>query len=81
MEFRLTDADIARIATPLLVTDPEDERFWPGQAEDLYRRLPGPKKLLSFTAAEGANLHCEPMAGCLRNERVFDWLDEAVPTG
>jgi hypothetical protein len=33
-----------------------------------------------FTAAEGANFHCEPMAVGLRNERVFDWLDEVVLT-
>ncbi len=79
MEFRLSDEEITRIDTPLLVTSPEDERFWPGQSVQLHAKLPGPTRLLPFTAAEGANLHCEPMAGCLRGERVFDWLDEVVP--
>jgi hypothetical protein len=79
MESRLSDEEIARIRTPLLVTAPEDERFWPGQSAALYAKLPGRKALMEFTAAEGADLHCEPMAGCLRGERVFDWLDEVVP--
>ena len=78
MTFRLEDDEIARIRTPLLVTSPESEQFWPGQSEELYGKLHGPRALLPFTAAEGANLHCEPMAGCLRGERVFDWLDEVV---
>jgi len=79
MEFHLHDDDIARITTPLLVTDPEDEQFWPGQAAELHDKLPGTKALMPFTAAEGANWHCEPMAVGLRNERVFDWLDDQVP--
>ncbi|MBM4266654.1 MAG: hypothetical protein FJ144_08595 [Deltaproteobacteria bacterium] len=31
-----------------------------------------------FTAAEGAQFHCEPMAPQLRNERVFDWLERIL---
>jgi hypothetical protein len=74
MEYRLGD-EVARIDTPLLITDPEDEQFWPGQAQQLYDRLPGQKQLVHFTAAEGAGRHCEPMAPALRDARVFDWLD------
>jgi hypothetical protein len=64
-----------RITTPLLITDPEEEQFWPGQARELYQRLPGPKELVSFTAHEGAGRHCEPMGRALREIRIFDWLD------
>lgn len=81
MEFRLHDDDIARITTPLLLTDPDDEQFWPGQAAELHDKLPGRKALVRFTAEEGANFHCEPMGLSLRNERIFDWLDEVVPAG
>ncbi len=28
-----------------------------------------------FTAAEGANRHCEPMGLAVRDTRLFDWLD------
>ncbi len=73
-EYRLGD-EIGQITTPLLITNPEDEQFWPGQAQQLYDRLPGTKKLVAFTAAEGANRHCEPMARSLRDARIYDWLD------
>ncbi|MGA8114372.1 MAG: prolyl oligopeptidase family serine peptidase [Actinocatenispora sp.] len=79
MEFSLSDREIDRIDTPLLVTDPEDEQFWPGQSVELHEKLPGRKTLISFGRRDGANFHCEPMAPGLRNERVFDWLDEVVP--
>jgi hypothetical protein len=72
--YRLGD-EVADITTPLLITDPEDEQFWPGQSQQLYDRLPGAKELVSFTAQEGANRHCEPMGAALRDTRVFNWLD------
>ncbi len=50
-----------RITTPLLVTDPDGEHFWPGASRQLYDALPGPRCLVRFTEAEGALLHCEPM--------------------
>ena len=75
MRYRLGD-EVAQIDTPLLITDPEGEQFWPGQSQQLFDRLPGPKQLVRFTAAEGASRHCEPMAVALRDARIFDWLDE-----
>ncbi|MCC6196299.1 MAG: dipeptidyl aminopeptidase, partial [Burkholderiales bacterium] len=77
-KYRLDPADAARITTPLLVTDPEDEQFWPGQAEKLAAMTPGVSTLVRFTAAEGANFHCEPMARLLVDQRMFDWLDERL---
>lgn len=74
MQYRLGD-EVAQIDTPLLITEPEGEQFWPGQSQQLFDRLPGPKELVRFTTAEGAGRHCEPMAPALRDARVFDWLD------
>lgn len=76
--YVLTDEDAASITTPLLITNPEDEQFWPGQSADLSRRAGGPTELSHFTAAEGANLHCQPMARLLTDERMFDWLDTTL---
>lgn len=59
--FRLGD-EVARITTPLLITDPVDEPFWPGQSRELFDRLPGPKRLVRVGPAD-------------RDDRVFDWLD------
>ena len=50
----------------------------PGQPRQLYDALTCPKELVSFTAAEGADSHCEPKALGLRDQRIFDWLDETL---
>lgn len=71
--------DVVRsITAPLLITDPEGEQFWPGQSQRLHDALPGPKRLIRFTAAEGADRHCQPMARSLVEQRIFDWLDETL---
>lgn len=74
LKYRLGD-EVEDITTPLLITDPEDEQFWPGQSQQLYDRVSSTKQLVKFTAAEGANRHCEPMGLGLRDARIFDWLD------
>ena len=63
-----------RATTRLLITEPEAEQFWPGHSRELYDLLPGSRELARFTAAEGANRHCEPMGLVVRDARVFDWL-------
>ncbi|HEY5398637.1 MAG TPA: prolyl oligopeptidase family serine peptidase [Trebonia sp.] len=76
-DYALSDVVIAQIATPVLVTDPDNEQFWPGQSRELFDRLAGETK--AFTEEEGADSHCEPAASGLRAERIFDWLDERIP--
>lgn len=70
-----------RITTPLLVTDPDKEQFWPGQSQQLCDALPGSttKELVRFTTEEGADWHCEPLARRLVDQRVFDWLAGQLP--
>ena len=76
-QYRLGDL-AGQITCPMLITDPENEAFWPGQSQQLYDLLTSPKTLVSFTAAEGADLHCEPKSPGLRDLRIFDWLDETL---
>jgi hypothetical protein len=78
MAMRLDDATIARISCPTLVVDPDHEQFWPGQSRALYDKLTCEKELLRFTEAEGADWHCEVAAQSLRDERVFDWLEDVL---
>lgn len=74
--FRLTRAVSRRISAPTALLSPEHEQFFPGQPQTAYDWLATKRKtLLRFTAAEGAQFHCEPMAPQLRNERVYDWLE------
>ena len=76
-EYNVT-AVAGQITTRLLILSPEHEQFWPGQAERLAELTPGVSTLLPFTAAEGADGHCEPLARAVTAERMFDWLDEQL---
>jgi len=78
-DYALSDELIAKITTPVLVTDPDNEQFWPGQSAELFAKLTGTKAIVAFTQEEGADSHCEPTASGLRGERIFDWLDGQVP--
>jgi hypothetical protein len=73
-EYRVTDEIAARISTPLLVTDPEGEQFWPGQSKQLADLLGDRAHRVEFTAEEGANLHCQPLGRAITDERMFAWL-------
>ncbi|MBV9543255.1 MAG: prolyl oligopeptidase family serine peptidase, partial [Chloroflexi bacterium] len=77
-QYALTNDIVDQIRCPMLIASPEGEQFWPGQSEQLYQALPGPKTLVAFTRAEGADLHCEPKAPGLRAQRIFDWLDATL---
>jgi len=76
--YRLTGELAARITTPLLVTDPEGEQFWPGQSRRLAELLGDRAHLVAFTAAEGADLHCQPLGRAVTDARMFAWLTAHV---
>jgi hypothetical protein len=76
-QYRLGDL-VKQISAPVMITDPEGEQFWPGQSQQLYDTVPGPKLLATFTNAEGAGLHCQPMGRSLLEQRMYDWLDETL---
>lgn len=66
------------IECPTLLTMSERDPLAAG-AETFFDTLPGPKKaLLRFTAAEGADGHCEMQNRSLLNRRILDWLDETL---
>ncbi|WP_300594161.1 alpha/beta hydrolase [Microbacterium sp.] len=74
LRYRLEPEDAAKISTPLLITSPEKEQIWPGQSEQLAAMVTD-ATLQPFTADEGADYHCQPLARLLTDERMFDWLD------
>ncbi len=67
-----------KISCPMLITEPANEAYWPGQSQELYDLLKGPKKLVPFSEADGADLHCEVKGTGIRDLRVFNWLDETL---
>ena len=59
----------------MLIADPDGEQFWPGQSRQVYDGLQSPKTLVRFTVAEGADLHCEPLAlDCVRSGCSTGWI-------
>lgn len=76
-KYRIDPATAARIETPLLITDPEGEQFWPGQSAALAAMVTD-AEVARFTATQGADLHCQPLARLLTESRVFDWLEERL---
>ncbi len=77
-EFKLTPEQIGTIDNAMLVTQYEGEQFYAGQAQQVYDSLKSERELVTFTTAEGAQLHDAPMAPQTRNEVVFDWLDDQL---
>lgn len=79
---RMDLTDVAgRVACPALVLDPDDAEGWPGQSKEVAAALGGPVRLERFTVEEGASLDCEILAPQVRNQRIFDWLDETLGRG
>lgn len=66
-----------RITTPLLITEPDGEQFFPGQPAELAALIPG-ATLVRFTQDDGASYHCQPLARELTEQRMFDWLDDRL---
>ena len=56
-----------------------ERRVLPYTPQQLYDLVSSENKVLAkLSAAEGADLHCEPKAMGLRNQVIFDWLDEVL---
>lgn len=67
----------ALISCPTLITQAENDMLAAG-AGAFADALAGPTTLMRFTAAEGADGHCEMANRSLLNRRVLDWLDEQL---
>jgi Prolyl oligopeptidase family len=78
LEYQSPPDIVGRITCPMLITDPANEVYWPGQSRRLYDLLTSPKTLVEFPESSGADLHCEPKGAGLRDLHVFDWLDKTL---
>ena len=75
LDYTLEGGIAEAITCPTLVCEAEDDLFFAGQPQMLFDRLTCPKRLLRFTAAEGAGAHCQVNASRLAFARIYDWLD------
>lgn len=76
-QYNLTDV-AKNISCPMLITEPANEFYWPGQSRQLFDLLSSPKNLVHFSESDGADLHCEPKGSGIRDLRIFNWLDEIL---
>ncbi len=65
------------ISCPTLITQAENDVLAAGSAA-FFDALTCQKTLARFTAAEGADGHCEMQNRSLLNQRVLDWLDSVL---
>lgn len=69
---------IADIRCPTFIADPDEATSFPGQSAELASLLADRAELVPFSSEEGAGLDCEIGAPRLRNQRVFDWLEDRL---
>ena len=67
-----------KITCTMLVVDSEEDKDLPGQARQLFEALKCPKEYMLFTKAEGAEEHCQMGAVMISNERILNWLENAL---
>jgi esterase/lipase len=68
-----------KIKSTTLICESENEMpEIKGQAQILYDHIHAPKTFMLFKTDEGAGYHCQMGALLLSNQRIFDWLDEAI---
>lgn len=69
-----------KITAPTLVTQYEGDESFKDEPEALYGLLKNAKRrdLVKFSAVDGAQYHCGPMAPQVATEVCWDWLDEVI---
>jgi alpha-beta hydrolase superfamily lysophospholipase len=78
LDFRVDPERLATLSAPLLLLDPTGEHFWPNQGVEIERLAPVPVTRKVFTAEQGADSHCQPLAPAAVAEVMFDWMDALV---
>lgn len=81
LSYMTLDGRVQKITSPLLVIDSENDHTFPGQPQKLYESLTGKKEFLMFTAAEGADLHCQAGATQVFWQKTFEWLNKVLNGG
>lgn len=77
MEHYTLEGRAESIRCPTLLTAAENDPLGAG-AQAVFDSLRCPKRLIRFTAAEGAGEHCEFRNRSLFNRRALDWLDDTL---
>jgi hypothetical protein len=74
LDYNLRDV-IDNITTPVLIADPDNEQFFPGQPANMYASLTGDRELIHFASADGTDYHCEPLGRWSLELAMFDFFE------
>jgi hypothetical protein len=77
LAYHLRDV-VGLVKTPLLIMNPDDEAFWPGQSAELAASLTGDHELVHFAREDGTHYHCEPMARAEADATMLDFFQERL---
>jgi hypothetical protein len=77
LAYNLRDV-IGNVKTPLMIMDPDDEAFWPGQSKDMSEHLADDCELVRFNREDGTNYHCEPMGRLEAEAKMLDFFQDRL---
>jgi hypothetical protein len=75
--YNLRDV-VGRVKTPLMIMDPDDEAFWPGQSSELAKHMTADHELVHFAREDGTHYHCEPMGRAEADARMLDFFHDQL---
>jgi hypothetical protein len=78
MQYNVKDV-AGQITTPLMITAPDDEQFWPGQSDELAGLLNVEHEVARFSRTDGAGAHCEPMGRMAAEFAMLDFYTRHLP--
>jgi alpha-beta hydrolase superfamily lysophospholipase len=85
LDYALDGGVAEQITCPVLICEAANDHFFKNnqhsEARRLYEHLTSPKTLITFTAEEGSDEHCQVGAQRLLLGRIYDWLDATMTTG
>ncbi|MCM3812792.1 alpha/beta hydrolase family protein [Streptomyces malaysiensis] len=77
-DYTLTDNDIHKIQTPVLLLEGEDDKVFAGQATKVASELSAPHEHVVMRSADGAGAHCHEGAMFLLHQTIFNWLAKTL---
>jgi alpha-beta hydrolase superfamily lysophospholipase len=78
LDYHVRDGIAEQISCPTLICDAASDLFFADQPQQIFDHLTCPKTMLEFTAAEGADAHCQVGAQRLALARIYNWLDDTL---
>jgi pimeloyl-ACP methyl ester carboxylesterase len=77
-DYTLTDSDIHKIQTPVLLLEGEDDKVFAGQAAHVAAELRAPHEHVVMRSADGAGAHCHEGAMYLLHQTIFNYLAKTL---